>query len=58
MPIPFIFHHVLFISRLFLLAHLSMCSNFLVTSTTAIENSGTFLDNAFVSNELIFLFGQ
>ena len=53
MPIPFRFRQVLLISRLFFIAQLSMCSNFILTSTTAIENSGTFLDSTFVSYELI-----
>ena len=53
MPIPFKYHQVLFISSLFFLAQLSMCSNFLLTSTTAIENSSTFSNSTFVSNELI-----
>ena len=39
--------------KLFFVAQLTMCSNFLLTSTTAIENFGTFSDSTFVSNELI-----
>ena len=53
MPIPFRFHQVLLISILFFIALLSMRSNFILISTTAIENSGTFSDSTFVSYELI-----